>query len=606
MKIAIAQINPVIGDFDYNFHKIKSFSEAAAGMGCDLVVFSELAVTGYPPRDLLEKEEFINAGLSCLSRLVEGIRGIGVIVGYVARNRRSAGKPLFNAAALFENGRLIQTVYKRLLPTYDVFDERRYFEPGNDCSAFDHGGRRIGLCICEDAWNDEATVHKSLYSLDPVAELVADGADLLINISASPFHMGKEPSRTKMLRNISRKHRVPLLFSNQVGGNDSVLFDGVSAAFDEKGEPVARAKDFEEDLVTVNICPPGTPHRALSGISPDESNDTSPDLSSGISPDETNGISPDLSSNIPPGGTSGISFYTAPETRPPREIRSISTSKVESVYRALVMGTRDYAWKCGFKQAVMGLSGGIDSALTAAVATKALGAPNLLTVFMPSPYTSDKSREDAEKVALNLGVRFKVVPMDRIFTRFLEVLGGSAKAPGLVEENLQARIRGTILMAFSNRDGSLVLTTGNKSELAVGYCTLYGDMTGGLAVISDLPKTLAYAVCRHINVKREVIPRSILEKEPSAELKPGQSDRDELPPYDLLDPLLRAYVEEGKGIGELVEMGFDRKLVGDVVARVERNEYKRQQAAPGLRVTSKAFGCGRRYPIAHRYSPRNI
>jgi NAD+ synthase (glutamine-hydrolysing) len=549
MKIAIAQINPVIGDFKHNCRRIKYYADKARAISCDLVVFSELTVSGYPPRDLLEKKDFIDANLLCLNDLVSTINGIGVICGYVDKNPDDEGKRLFNSAVLFENGKILHRVNKRLLPTYDVFDERRYFEPGTEVAGFSYKGCRIGLTICEDVWNDKDAIQKRVYHLNPVLLMVEDGADLIINISASPFHVGKREIRWDMLGSIAKKYDVPFVFANQVGGNDSVLFDGISAAFNREGKMTARAKDFEEDLVLFDLRTP--------------------------QPDRQN-------------------------------LHAVAGPDTESILKALIMGTRDYVTKCGFEKVVVGLSGGIDSALTTYVATMALGKENVSTVFMPSQYTSKDNYEDTQKLANTLGIKLVTVPIGRIFKEFLQYTSPSFKKsePGIVEQNIQARIRGTILMAMSNREGSILLSTGNKSELAVGYCTLYGDMNGGLAVISDVPKTVVYNLARFINAEKEYIPSRIITKVPSAELKPDQSDQDDLPPYEILDSILKGYIEEFKGADELVKMGFNRDLVEDVISRIDRNEYKRHQAAPGLKVTSKAFGYGRRYPLAQRYTQK--
>ncbi len=550
MKIALAQINPTVGDFSGNAALMIHFAAQARDAGCDLVVFPELATCGYPPGDLLERPAFIDANLDCLNHLVETIRGIGVVVGYAERNPDNAGKGLFNALALFENGEVLFQVFKRLLPTYDVFDEHRHFEPGRACEIFTYKGLRIGLTICEDAWNDPDTFAQRIYAEDPVERLASQDADLLVNISASPFHIGKRDFRHRMLAALARKYAFPVVHVNQVGGNDSLVFDGTSAGFDTSGTLVARCRDFEEDLVVMDI--PKAPATASKG-----------------------------------------------------QIHPVSASDPESVLAALVLGTRDYVHKCGFKQAVIGLSGGIDSALTAAVAARALGAENVTTVFMPSGYTSGDNYEDTAQLARNLGVAYRTIPIDAIFTAFVTHLSPNfdPAAPGVTEQNIQARIRGTLLMGLSNQSGALVLSTGNKSELAVGYCTLYGDMNGGLAVISDVPKTLVYEVCAFLNTDREIIPGRILEKAPSAELKPDQTDQDDLPDYALLDAVLKGMVEEFKGADTLIQEGHDPAAVRDIFRRVEVNEYKRHQAAPGIKVTSKAFGSGRRYPIAKVFRP---
>lgn len=547
MKIAIAQINPIIGDFNYNFEKIKCFAHKAIELNCDLVIFSELVISGYPPRDLLEKNDFIHANLACLNRLLSSIRGIGVICGFVDKNSDDKGKPLFNSAVHFEDGQIVYKVHKRLLPTYDIFDESRYFEPGRESGLYPYKGHRIGLTVCEDAWNDEDIFKRRLYATDPVALLVKAGADLVINVSASPFYVGTREFRWNMFGSMARKYGVPLIFANQVGGNDSVLFDGISTVFDKNGNVVARACDFDEDLIVFDS----------------EATESS-------------------KGNLHP----------------------ISNSDTESILKALVMGTRDYVTKCGFSKVVVGLSGGIDSALTACIAVKALGRENVSVVFMPSQYTSKENFEDTEELAENLGIVLTRIPIEGIFKEFLRLLSPCFKdnEPGVTEQNIQARIRGTILMGLSNKHGSLVLSTGNKSELAVGYCTLYGDMTGGLAVISDVPKTTVYDLARFMNREKEYIPPRIITKAPSAELKPDQTDQDDLPPYELLDSILKAYIEDFKGADELVQMGFDKDMVEDIIFKVDRNEYKRYQAAPGLKVTSKAFGYGRNYPIVQRYT----
>ncbi len=549
MKIAIAQINPIIGDFDYNLDKIIQYARKAIEGNCDLVVFTEMVLSGYPPRDLLEKKDFIDANQYYLKLLMGRIEGIGVICGLVKPNPEPEGNPLFNTAVLFENGKIIHECQKRLLPTYDIFDEARYFEPGRKTEAFVYKGRTIGLTICEDVWNDKDFFKRRIYHTDPVPALIRNGADLIINISASPYQLGKRNFRWSMLSSIARKYRVPLVYANQVGGNDSVLFDGLSVAFDKKGEMKVQAKDFEEDLIIFDL--------AMAESS---------------------------------------QYY-------PGVLRSISKTNTESLYKALTMGTRDYVQKCGFSKVVIGSSGGIDSALTACIAVDSLGHENVSTLFMPSRYTSPDNYADTHQLASNLGVHYSCVPIDNIFDTFLDNLSGLLvhKDLGITEQNIQARIRGTILMAFSNEFNSLVLSTGNKSELAVGYCTLYGDMSGGLAVISDVPKTTVYELAEYVNRDREIIPLNILKKAPSAELRPNQTDQDDLPPYEVLDPILKAYIEQAMGVDDLVEMGFDRSVVEDVVQRVTRNEYKRYQAAPGLRVTSKAFGYGRRYPLAQRF-----
>jgi NAD+ synthase/NAD+ synthase (glutamine-hydrolysing) len=543
MKIALAQINPTIGDFEQNTEKMLRFVEKAKGLSCDLVIFSELVISGYPPRDLLERQDFVAANLGHLHRLVESVKGIGVICGFVDENQDEEGNPLYNSAVLFDEGEVLHRANKRLLPAYDVFDERRYFEPGTECSPFLYKGRKIGLTVCEDIWNDKDLFSKRLYPIDPVALMVKEGADLIINISASPYYAGKREFRWVMLGDIAKKYGVPLIYVNQVGGNDSVLFDGVSTAFDTTGQIGAHATEFEEDMVVYDT-----------------------DTQEG-------------------------------------DLHAVVETEAESVLKALVMGTRDYVQKCGFSKAVMGLSGGIDSAVTACVAVQALGTENVMGVFMPSQYTSKDNFEDTRQLAQNLGIEFVQVPVAGIFDKFLQELSPAFEDVDteITGQNIQARIRAVLLMAFSNQLGCLLLSTGNKSELAVGYCTLYGDMSGGLAVISDVPKMMVYELARLINKDGEVIPARIIEKPPSAELKPDQLDQDDLPPYDILDGILREYIEENKGPEEIIGMGFDPAVVRDIIFRIDRNEYKRQQAPPGLKVTSKSFGYGRRLPMAWKF-----
>ncbi len=546
MKIALAQINPIIGDFNHNFAKIQHFAAKAIELSCDLVVFSELVITGYPPRDLLERKDFVAANLACLQRLMTAIRGIGVICGFVEKNPTGKGNNLYNAAVLFEDGKIHHKVYKRLLPTYDIFDEQRYFEPGTESTVFTYKDHCIGLTICEDAWNDEDIFKERIYPVDPVARLIRSGADLVINVAASPYYLGHQQFRCNMFKSLAVKYNVPFLYTNQVGGNDSVLFDGMSTAFNKNGELAASARAFAEDLVVFD----------------------------------------------------SQAFKPSPDNLSP-----VASSDTESMLQALVMGTRDYVTKCGFSKVVVGLSGGIDSALTAAIAVMALGRENVAAVFMPSLYTSKENYADTAKLAENMGIEYLKIPIDSMFKEFLRFISPDFKQSdvGITEQNIQARIRGIILMALSNKHRSLVLSTGNKSELAVGYCTLYGDMTGGLAVISDVPKTTVYDLARYINRQKECIPQRIIDKAPSAELKPDQTDQDDLPPYEMLDAILKGYIEDLKGVQELVEMGFNQSIVEEVILKVDRNEYKRHQAAPGLKVTSKAFGCGRRYPLARRY-----
>jgi NAD+ synthase (glutamine-hydrolysing) len=545
MKIALVQINPVIGDFKRQFQTIVAESEAAKSAGCELVIFPELSLCGYPPRDLLEQPDFIQANRNCLEQLVQTIRGIGVIVGMVETNPDEVGNFLYNSAVLFEDGRILQRIDKQLLPSYDVFDERRHFEPGPPNRPFTYHGQRIGLTICEDAWNDKDVFKRRRYAVDPVQQLVAEGVDLLINISASPFERNKSRFRDHMLSTAAGKYGVPLVFVNQVGGNDHILFDGSSTVFDRLGRVVARARDFTPDRI----------------------------------------------------------FFDAGTMK--GDLHPVAEDADQAVLAALIMGTRDYVTKCGFSKAVVGLSGGIDSALVTCIAAQALGAHNVATVFMPSIYTARENYEDSERLARNLGVAYSVIPIDDMYERFTRQLvpGADPRQPGVTEQNVQARIRGTLLMGISNRDGCMVLSTGNKSELAVGYCTLYGDMNGGLAVISDVLKTQVYRLCAAINRTGEVIPQRIMEKAPTAELKPDQIDQDDLPPYEILDAILKGYVEELHSPAELIDAGFNAHTVADVIRRISQNEYKRHQAAPGLKISARAFGEGRRYPIAKNVNP---
>lgn len=544
MKIALGQINPTIGDFSGNSQKIIEFARKAHAGGAVMVLFPELAVCGYPPRDLLEKPAFVARTLQTVDEIALQVPEITVICGFASPAAFESGKSVMNSAAVLREGKVQFVQSKMLLPTYDVFDELRYFHPASSQKVLPFCGRQLALTICEDAWNDKDFWKRRLYSVDPVEELLRAGADLVLNISASPFHIGKRELRYKMLATIARDNKVPVVFVNQVGGNDSLVFDGSSMVIAPDGRTVAQAKSFEEDLVFFDT--------------------------------ET------LQGDVHPQTQSGE----------------------PSAYAALVLGTRDYVRKCGFETAVIGLSGGIDSALTAAIAVDALGAENVTGLAMPSQYSSESSVKDARDLACALGIKLEEIPITGIFNNYRKALAPvfAGLPEDVTEENIQARIRGNILMAFSNKFGALVLTTGNKSELGVGYCTLYGDMVGGLAVISDVPKTLVYRLSRYANSRRPVIPQSTLEKPPSAELRPGQKDSDTLPPYEVLDKILEDYVEDYHTAEQIAaERGYDLKLVRDVVRRIERSEYKRQQAAPGLKVTPKAFGFGRRIPIAQKW-----
>ena len=547
MKIALAQIDPTVGDFRGNTAKIIDFTRRAQQGGAQLVLFPELAICGYPPADLLEKPAFV---ARCGEALCEIARAtardnIAVIAGYVTPAEHGAGKHVSNSAALVRHGHVEFVQSKMLLPYYDVFDEQRYFAPARHQHILHLDGQAIALTICEDAWNDKSFWENRLYSVDPVEELTKQQASLILNISASPWWRDKRELRREMLAAIARRHHVPVVMVNQIGGNDSLIFDGSSLVLGPDGEVVAQAKSFEEDLIFVQLC-------------------ADSDTFSG-------------------------------------DLRPQTGDEDEAMLEALALGTRDYVRKCGFSKAVIALSGGIDSALVAAIAVRALGPENVTTLGMPSPYSSSGSIDDSRQLAANLGIRYEVVSISEIFSGFNHALAPifAGVQPDITEENIQSRIRGSLLMAFSNKFNALVLTTGNKSEMATGYCTLYGDMVGGLAVIGDVFKTRVYDLCRKLNEEREVIPRAILEKPPSAELRPGQKDTDSLPPYEVLDPILEAYVERYETPEQIAaESGADLETVRSVVRMVERSEYKRQQAAPVLKVTPKAFGMGRRFPIA--------
>ena len=545
MKIALAQIDTTIGDFAGNVALIVKYAESARDRGADLVVFPELALCGYPPRDLLEKPGFIERSQSELIRLARSLPPIPALVGYVRRSRANQGKQVANAAAWLEGGNVVEDYAKILLPFYDVFDESRYFEPGATVCVHDFGGFRVGITICEDVWNDKRFWTNRLYTRDPVEECVAAGANLLLNIASSPYNTEKIQLRYEMLQAIATKQGIPVAYVNHVGGNDQLLFDGSSLAFNARGELSAYARTFAQDLVIF-------------------------DTSDGA-----------------------------------KEIRPAPESEAQEIYQALCLGVRDYVQKCGFKKVLVGLSGGIDSSLVATLAADALTPQNVLGVGMPGPYSSPGSIRDAEALARNLGIEFRVIPITPLFESYLETLDPVFEAAprDVTEENIQARIRGNILMALSNKFGSLLLTTGNKSELAVGYCTLYGDMAGGLAVIADVPKTTVYALARYINRATDRIPQACLEKPPSAELRPNQTDQDSLPPYEQLDPILRAYIEENRGADEIAAtlQHLDPSLVRRTVRMVNAAEYKRQQAPPTLKVTAKAFGMGRRIPIAQKF-----
>jgi NAD+ synthase (glutamine-hydrolysing) len=541
VKIALGQINPTVGDFAGNAAKIIEFSRRAQADGAGLILFPELSVCGYPPRDLVERASFVQHNRESVEHIAAETRGIAVICGLVTPAQAQTGKSVMNSAALLKDGRVAFLQSKMLLPTYDVFDEMRNFAPAKSQLLFPFCGKQMALTICEDAWNDKHFWNKRLYTFDPVEALVHAGGNFLLNISASPFWLGKRELRRDMLATIARSYKVPVAMVNQVGGNDSLVFDGSSLVLNPAGEIIAQGKSFEEDIIYFNS-------------------------------DQLTG-----------------------------EMHLQIEGEEASAYSALVLGTRDYVRKCGFHQVIVGLSGGIDSALTAAIATDALGAENVIGVGMPGPYSSTGSIDDARSLAQNLGIRFELLCIGDIFESYKKTLAKTfaGRKEDETEENIQSRARGTLLMALSNKFGAIVLSTGNKSELGVGYCTLYGDMAGGLAIISDVPKTMVYRLSHYVNSRSPVIPQASLEKPPSAELRPGQMDSDTLPPYEILDAILEDYVEESHTADQIAaDRGFDVSLVRRVIRMVERSEYKRQQAAPGLKISAKAFGYGRRFPIA--------
>ena len=542
MKVALAQINTTVGDISGNEARIGAAYERGVSAGADLVLVPELALVGYPPRDLLHRGGFVRRNLESLERLAALTGSAGLVVGYVDRNPARPGREFLNAVALLAEGRVQAVRTKTLLPTYDVFDEDRYFEPASRNDPVEYGGRSLGLTICEDIWNDKDVWGEPRYPRNPAVDLAQAGAGLIINISASPWHLGKSRVRREMLGRLAARTRCPVIYCNLVGGNDELIFDGASLVLDAEGRLLAEGKRFEEDFLVVDLD-------------------------------------------------------QAPVMEP-----SVKTEE-EKLYQALVLGLRDYLQKCGFKSALLGLSGGIDSALVAVLAAAALGPENVRGISLPSQYSSQGSLDDARILATNLGIRYDVLPIQPMFesvkSGLSDVFAGLRE--DVTEENIQARLRGVSLMAMSNKFGSMLLTTGNKSEMAVGYCTLYGDMCGGLAVIGDVPKTMVYRLARWINREREIIPLSSITKAPSAELRPNQTDQDSLPPYDVLDSIVEAYVVEGRSPDEIVSLGYEARTVERVIKLVNGSEYKRRQAAPGLKVTTKAFGVGRRIPIAQRF-----
>jgi len=542
MKVALAQINTTVGDLPGNERKILAAYERASAAGVEVLLTPELAVTGYPPRDLLLKPDFVTENLAVLDRLAAATRATALLVGFVGRNEVRPGREVTNSVAWLQQGKILVTRAKSLLPTYDVFDEDRYFEPGMSNKSWVADGRKLGLTICEDIWNDEDFWPERRYQNNPIRPLINEGVQGLFNISASPWNMGKNKTRFEMLSSVARKARCPVFYCNLVGGNDELIFDGASLVLDQEGRLIACGAWFQEDFIIVD--------------------------------------------------TDAASPITMPDF-----------TAEEEVYRALVLGLRDYFDKCGFRSAVLGLSGGIDSALVACLAADALGPENVRGISLPSQFSSAGSLEDARQLAGNLGIRYDVIPIQPMFLAAKEQLKGvfGSLPEDTTEENLQARLRGVVLMGLSNKFGSLVLTTGNKSELAVGYCTLYGDMCGGLAVISDVPKTMVYRLANWVNRERPIIPTASITKPPSAELRPNQTDQDTLPPYEVLDAILDQYVVQGRSRRQIIGSGYDEATVGRIIRLINCNEYKRRQAAPGLKVTSKAFGVGRRMPIAQRY-----
>ncbi|PYU18738.1 MAG: NAD+ synthase [Acidobacteria bacterium] len=545
MKIALCQFDPTVGDFAGNSARILDMAAEAKSRGADLAVFSELCVCGYLHQDLLERPAFLERNRAAIASLAQKTP-LPIVVGYAACANAPTGKAAWNAAALLAGGRVAFEQHKMLLPTYDVFDESRYFQPAPSQQVFALGGEQLGVTICEDIWNDKNFWAKRLYQADPVVDLVGQGASVIINISASPYTIEKRHVRFEMLRALARAHQRPVVYVNQVGGDDTLVFDGSSIALDANGRMAAQARAFEEDIVIFDTV-------AGKG-----------------------------------------------------DLRPQPADEISLAFQALVTGTRDYVHKCGFQKTFVGLSGGVDSSVVACIAVAALGKENVTGISMPGPYSSEGSLRDARQLASNLGIELMVLPMGNIFEAYRKALADAfSECPeDATEENIQARIRGNLLMALSNKFGALVLSTGNKSEIGVGYCTLYGDMAGGLAVISDVPKTMVYELARLINRERELVPRSTIKKPPSAELRPNQTDQDSLPPYDLLDRVLKAYVEEVRTPEEIAtHFSFPLDLVRDIALKVDHSEYKRKQAAPGIKITSRAFGFGRPFPIAQKFLP---
>lgn len=543
MKIALAQINTIIGDFGHNARLIIEKAHQAKKLGADLICFPEQCIPGYPAHDLIERPYFLSQNLKTLQQVADSVSGIGVIVGFAEPNKQPVGKGVYNSAAFIADHKILSVHRKMLLPTYDVFDESRYFDPAPLVEPAIFKGKRFGITICEDIWNDPEFWSRRLYQQDPVGMLIKQGAEFIINIAASPFTLEKRTLRYQMLRSAAMDYKVPVLFVNSVGGNDELVFDGASLAFDAEGALLAQGKEFEEDMVLVDL-----------------------EMRSG-------------------------------------DIHPRLQCWEEAALQALILGTRDYAHKCGFRTAILGLSGGIDSALVAYIGSKAIGSSNVEAVIMPSPFNPPQSVTDAQTLAHRLGIPWRIIPIDELYQTYLKVLEPhfQNRPFDTTEENIQARIRGNILMALSNKFGHLVLSTGNKSEVATGYCTLYGDLAGGLAVLSDVPKTMVYKLAYYINRHKEIIPNSILTKRPSAELKPDQHDQQTLPPYEILDQVIERHIVERMDGPDLRENGFEPEVINRVLNMVRKSEYKRRQAPPGIKLTSKAFGYGRRVPLSHHW-----
>ena len=558
MIIGLLQLNSTIGDFAANREKLLAGYEKAVALGAEFILAPELFLCGYPPRDLLLRADFIDANLAALEETAKSAGAIPLCVGYVDRNSEKPGRALRNSAAVLQNGKIIWRTHKSLLPTYDVFDEDRYFEPAKTVAPFEFNGKKLGITICEDIWNDEDFWPERIYRRDPVKELISQGAEVILNISASPWHDGKEKKRLEMLQRIARDEKVQLAQVNMVGANDELIFDGHSVALDSRGEVIAIGKGFTEEIFVVDLK---------------------------------------LSRSL------GDRAQTKEKLETPHVVSCNFTLREARIFFALSLGIRDYVRKCGFKSVIVGLSGGIDSALVTVLAADALGAENVLGVGMPARYSSEGSLSDAAALAKNLGIRYEVLPIEPVFNsveKQLEKVFAGTK-PNEAEENVQSRLRGVTLMALSNKFGALVLTTGNKSEMAVGYCTLYGDMNGALAPLADVLKTDIYKIARWVNREKIVIPENSISKAPSAELRPNQTDQDSLPPYETLDAILDLYVVKNLGKEEIIARGFDVVIVNDVLNKINFSEYKRRQAAPGLKISPRAFGMGRRIPIAQKF-----